>query len=84
MISISNNNSAQGLLDINIYNQVQNSKVESLSKNHIHDNSSISLDSEAQELMTLVGNGIQENNNNAASIHQGLDYSRVMQLLEGL
>ena len=34
--------------------------------------------------MAAVGNDLQGDSDNAASIHQGLSYSRVMQLLEGL
>ncbi len=42
------------------------------------------LDEEAQELMDNVQQDLAHNREEALSAHQGLDYSRVMALLDGL
>lgn len=86
MINSIDSNAIQNLLNFNfdINSTRMANSVNTLDQNITHDDLSISLDAEAQELMAAVGNSIQEDKNNAASIHQGLDYSRVMQLLEGL
>ena len=80
-------NSVQNLLNLNFDNSNINNVVKSenqINVNTIEDSSNISLDSEAQELMSAIGNDLQGNESEAISVHQGLNYSRVMQLLEGL
>ena len=42
------------------------------------------LDSEAQEMFSMVNNDLNVNTNEATSVHNNLSYSRVMSLLEGL
>ena len=81
-----NTNNVQGLMNFyperNDTKNINNS--EEIYQNNIQDNISISLDSEAQKLLAAVGNDLQESSESLSSVHQGLDYSRVMQLLEGL
>ncbi|MBQ9537363.1 MAG: hypothetical protein IJU79_06230 [Desulfovibrionaceae bacterium] len=42
------------------------------------------MDMEAQGALVAVGNDLSSDYSQARSIHSGLDYSRVMSLLEGL
>ena len=42
------------------------------------------MDDEAQQLLSAVGNSLGASSQEASSIHNGLSYSRVMSLLEGI
>ena len=42
------------------------------------------MDDEAQQLLSAVGNSLGSSSQEASSIHNGLSYSRVMSLLEGI
>lgn len=86
IINSCNSNNINSLINFNSeIEELQNTnREETIYQNNISDSLSISLDPEAQKLLAAVGNDIQENSESMASMHQGLDYSRVMQLLEGL
>ena len=86
LINSYNSSNVNSLINFNsgIEELKNTDRVETVNQNNIQDSLSISLDSEAQKLLAAVGNDLQDGTENLASVHQGLDYSRVMQLLEGL
>ena len=85
MINSLNLNAVQNLLNFDITG-LSNYSINSSQVNdsYIADTSDITLDAEAQELMSTVGQDLHDNQQEAVSVHEGLNYSRVMQLVEGL
>ncbi|MBQ9537287.1 MAG: hypothetical protein IJU79_05820 [Desulfovibrionaceae bacterium] len=81
-------NPTENVNGINILEMYQDAHAQTLEKVNPQVQTAVEasniLDSEAQAALSLVGTDLNANIASAQNVHSGLDYARVMQLLEDI